>query len=167
MNLLTLLEMAATGMPDRVAVGRTSTPELGCSAMTYPGLLDRARAGAATLRDLGVDELVYLGVNTDDFPTMLFAAAWAGIPLVPVNYRLSDDSLATLLANHRYALVVSDLQPPTGAHVLRIAQWRTACARPAGDMPRWADDADAVALLLYTSGTTSAPKAAVLRHQHL
>jgi acyl-CoA synthetase (AMP-forming)/AMP-acid ligase II len=167
MNLLTLLEMAATGMPDRVAVGRTGTPELGCSAMTYPGLLDRARAGAATLRDLGVDELVYLGVNTDDFPTMLFAAAWAGIPLVPVNYRLSDDSLATLLANHRYALVVSDLQPPTGAHVLSIAQWRTACARPAGDMPRWADDADAVALLLYTSGTTSAPKAAVLRHQHL
>jgi acyl-CoA synthetase (AMP-forming)/AMP-acid ligase II len=167
MNLLTLLEMAATGMPDRVAVGRTHTPELGCSAVTYPSLLDRARAGAAMLRDLGAEELVYLGINTDDFPTALFAAAWAGIPLVPVNYRLSHDSLATLLANHRAALVVSDLQPPTGAHVLSLAQWRTACARSAGDMPRWADDADAVALLLYTSGTTSEPKAAVLRHQHL
>ena len=167
MNLLTLLEMAATGMPDRVAVGRTHTRELGSTAVTYPELLARARAGAAMLRDFGVDELVYLGVNTDDFPTALFAAAWAGIPLVPVNYRLGHESLATLLAHHPNALVVSDLQPPTGARILSNAQWRTACARPAGDMPRWTDDADAVALLLYTSGTTSAPKAAVLRHQHL
>jgi acyl-CoA synthetase (AMP-forming)/AMP-acid ligase II len=154
-------------MPDRVAVGRTHTIELGSTAMTYPELLDRARAGAAMLRDFDVDELVYLGVNTDDFPTLLFAAAWAGIPLVPLNYRLSHESLDTLLAHHRDALVVSDLQTPAGANVLSIAQWRTACARPASEMPRWADDPDAVALLLYTSGTTSAPKAAVLRHQHL
>jgi acyl-CoA synthetase (AMP-forming)/AMP-acid ligase II len=135
--------------------------------MTYPDLLDRSAAGAATLRDLGVGELVYLGVNTDDFATALFAAAWAGIPLVPLNYRLSDDSLTTLLAHHSEALVVSDLQPPTGAHVLSIAQWRATCARPVGKVPRWTDDPDAVALMLYTSGTTSAPKAAVLRHQHL
>jgi acyl-CoA synthetase (AMP-forming)/AMP-acid ligase II len=167
MNLLTLLEMAATGMPARIAVGRVRNVEFDFAAMTYPSLLERARAGAATLRDLGVEELVYLGVNSVDFPTALFAAAWAGIPLVPVNYRLSRPSLAALLAKHPDALVVSDLQPPTGADVWSTAQWRAACARDAADMPRWTDDAHAVALLLYTSGTTSAPKAAVLRHQHL
>src|SRR4029077_6334707 len=31
----------------------------------------------------------------------------------------------------------------------------------------WDDNPDAVAILLHTSGTTSAPKAAVLRHRHL
>ena len=31
----------------------------------------------------------------------------------------------------------------------------------------WSDDPEAVAVLLYTSGTTSEPKAAVLRHRHL
>jgi acyl-CoA synthetase (AMP-forming)/AMP-acid ligase II len=167
MNLLTLLDMAAMGMPDRIAVGRTHTAGFDFSATTYPGLLERACTGAAALRDLGVHELVYLGVNTDDFPTALFAAAWAGIPLVPVNYRLSGRSLKELLANHRKALVVSDLQPPTDARIWSVAQWRTACAGAADGIQRWTDDADAVALLLYTSGTTSAPKAAVLRHQHL
>jgi acyl-CoA synthetase (AMP-forming)/AMP-acid ligase II len=167
MNLLTLLDMAAMGMPDRIAVGRTSTSELDFAAVTYPSLLARACAGAAMLRDLGVNALVYLGVNTDDFPTALFAAAWAGIPLVPVNYRLSGPALSALLANHRGSLVVSDLQPITDARVLSVAQWRTACAGVTDGMPRWIDDAEAVALLLYTSGTTSAPKAAVLRHQHL
>jgi acyl-CoA synthetase (AMP-forming)/AMP-acid ligase II len=159
--------MAATGMPDRVAVGRLHSPEMGASGLTYPGLLDRARCGAAILHDVRADELVYLGVNSDDFPTVLFAAAWAGVPLVPVNYRLSHDSLATVLAHHPNALVVSDLQPPTDAGVLSVAQWRAACAQPPGDVPRWTDDPDAVALLLYTSGTTSEPKAAVLRQQHL
>ena len=38
-------------------------------------------------------------------------------------------------------------------------------ATPYADAPRL--DPDDVALLLYTSGTTAAPKAAVLRHRHL
>jgi len=32
---------------------------------------------------------------------------------------------------------------------------------------RWRDEPQDVAVLLYTSGTTAAPKAAVLRHRHL
>src|SRR5690606_40933350 len=41
------------------------------------------------------------------------------------------------------------------------------CALPIFDLPVEFADADDVAVLLQTSGTTSAPKSAVLRHRHL
>jgi acyl-CoA synthetase (AMP-forming)/AMP-acid ligase II len=166
-NVLTLLEMAATGMPGRVGVGRLKPAEAAPVGLTYPALLDRARCGAGLLVARDAEELVYVGVNADDFAVALFAAAWAGIPLVPLNYRLSSDALGRLLAQHPNALVISDLQPPTTAHTVTVAQWRTACNEPAGERSPWSDNPDAVAVLLYTSGTTSEPKAAVLRHRHL
>src|SRR5439155_24828511 len=40
--------------------------------------------------------------------------------------------------------------------------------RSDGDVaPPWDEDPDGIAVLLHTSGTTAAPKAAVLRHRHL
>jgi acyl-CoA synthetase (AMP-forming)/AMP-acid ligase II len=166
-NVLTLLEMAATGMPGRVGVGRLRAAAPAPAALTYPALLDRARCGAGLLAARDAEELVYVGVNADDFAVALFAAAWAGVPLVPLNYRLSRDALERLLAHHPNALVISDMQPPTTAHTITVAQWRAACAEPADEPSPWSDDPDAVAVLLYTSGTTSEPKAAVLRHRHL
>jgi acyl-CoA synthetase (AMP-forming)/AMP-acid ligase II len=167
-NVLTLLEMAATGMPDRVGVGpRRSATRSHQAGLTYPALLDRAGRGARLLAARNAQELVYLGVNADDFAVALFAAAWAGIPLVPLNYRLSPDALEGLLAHHPHAVVLSDLHPPTSAYTATMSQWRSTCTAPGGELPPWSDDADAVAVLLYTSGTTAAPKAAVLRHRHL
>ena len=167
MNVLTLLEMAATGLPDRVGIGRLHPGGSDDGQLSYPALLERARAGAALLRERGAEELVYVGVNTGDFAVALFAAAWAAIPLVPLNYRLGHDALATLLAHHPKGVVVSDLQPPTSAPVLSLGEWRSACAETVGVMPRWRDDPDTVAVLLYTSGTTSDPKAAILRQGHI
>jgi acyl-CoA synthetase (AMP-forming)/AMP-acid ligase II len=166
-NVLTLLEMAATGMPGRVGIGRLPPVEAAPAGLTYGALLDRAKSGAGLLVERNAEELVYVGVNADDFAVALFAAAWAGVPLVPLNYRLSRDALGRLLSRHPNALVISDLQPPTTAHAVTVAQWRAACAERSGDPSPWLDDPDAVAVLLYTSGTTSEPKAAVLRHRHL
>jgi acyl-CoA synthetase (AMP-forming)/AMP-acid ligase II len=166
-NVLTLLDMAATGMPERVGIGRLQATGSDPAGLTYPALLDRARGGAALVAAHDAQELVYVGVNADDFAVALFAAAWAGVPLVPMNYRLSRDALERLLAHHPNALVVSDLQPPTTAYVVTVAQWRAAGAAAAGERSPWSDDPEAVAVLLYTSGTTSEPKAAVLRHRHL
>ncbi|MDT5360803.1 MAG: hypothetical protein QOC69_2565 [Mycobacterium sp.] len=167
MNVLTLLDMAATGMPDRVGVGRLRAAGPAPAGLTYAELLDRARCGAGLLASYDAEELVYVGVNADDFAVALFAAAWAGVPLVPLNYRLSRDAMGRLLAQHPNALVISDLHPPTTAHSVTVAQWRAACAEPTGDVSPWSDDPEAVAVLLYTSGTTSEPKAAILRHRHL
>lgn len=95
-----LLEMAADGMGDRVAVGRAE------DGTTYAGLLDEARRLAALLQASGVERLVLVDVNSDIVPTLLFGAALAGIPFVPVNYRLADDQLAALLARTAPALAV-------------------------------------------------------------
>src|ERR1700733_11593597 len=173
MNLLTLVRMAAAGMPDRGAVG--PLPECGQAGavrraparLTYSQLLDQARAGASLVRDCAAEEIVYLGVNGQAFPLALLSGAWAGVPVIPLNYRLGPDQLAGLLARHPRALIISDLTRRTGARVISTRQWRSACARPAPGMPPWQDDPEAVAAVLYTSGTTSSPKAAVLRHRHL
>jgi acyl-CoA synthetase (AMP-forming)/AMP-acid ligase II len=166
-NVLTLLEMAATGMPGRVGIGRQQPIEAAPTGLTYRALLDRANSGAGLLTARGAEELVYVGVNADDFAVALFAAAWAGIPLVPLNYRLGRDALESLLAHHPNALVISDVQLPTTAHAVTVEQWRAACAELSDTLTPWSDDPEAVAVLLYTSGTTSEPKAAVLRHRHL
>jgi acyl-CoA synthetase (AMP-forming)/AMP-acid ligase II len=167
LNIVTLLDMAAAGNPDRVAVGRLRSAAEDAAPLTYRDLLDRARAGAGALRERGATELVFLGVSGNAFAQALFAAAWAGVPLVPLNYRLSRHQLAELLRRHEGALIISDLDPPTGNPVVAPRAWDALCARPAPDVAPWEDDQDATAILLYTSGTTSAPKAAVLRHKHL
>ncbi|RIK89576.1 MAG: AMP-dependent synthetase, partial [Proteobacteria bacterium] len=53
------------------------------------------------------------------------------------------------------------------ARVARDAWLAQLAAAPDPGAEPWPDDADAIAVLLFTSGTTGAPKAAVLRHRHL
>jgi acyl-CoA synthetase (AMP-forming)/AMP-acid ligase II len=161
MNLLTLLDMAATALPDRVALGRKS------NGTTYATLLAAARTGAAVLRERDAEDVVYLGANGPALPVALFAAAWAGIPFVPLNYRLSEEKRDALLTRHPHALVIVDGRPPTGMDAMNTAAWLTITAAAGPETKPWSDDPEAVAVLLYTSGTTAEPKAAVLRQRHL
>jgi hypothetical protein len=73
LNLVTLLDMAASGNPDRVAVGRLRSTAEDAAPLSYPDLLDRARAGAGMLRERGATELVYPGVSGNAFAQALFA----------------------------------------------------------------------------------------------
>src|SRR5262249_28729708 len=102
----------------------------------------------------------------------LFAAGWAGVPFVPLNYRLTGAELESLLRSIAPAYLVTD--PERTATV--AAEVRTVAARDhflatarAGGVraPEWSMDPDAIGILLFTSGTTGAPKAAVLRQKHL
>jgi acyl-CoA synthetase (AMP-forming)/AMP-acid ligase II len=167
MNLTMLLDMAAAGFDDRVAFGTRD------AGITYAELAARAAVGAARLRELGVEHLVYVATNGPEFPVALFAAARAEVPLVPINYRLGHDQLHELLAAHPSSLVVleddvRELAGDVGRERVSPAEWMT-LTDPAngGDPGPEPFDSEAIALLLYTSGTTAAPKAAVLRHRHL
>lgn len=167
MNLTLLLDMAASGFDDRIAFGHRD------SGVTYSELAARAATGAARLRELGVEHLVYVATNGPEFPVALFAAARAEVPLVPVNYRLGREQLHELLAAHPSSLVVledeiRELAGEAGRERVSPREWM-AMTDPStgGDPGPEPFDPEAIALLLYTSGTTAAPKAAVLRHRHL
>src|SRR5438045_3703754 len=101
MNLGMLLDMAADGFGDRVVIGRRD------GGLTAARVKMMAVAGAAAVTAAGADAIVYLAVNGPAFPVALFAAARAGVPLVPVNYRLGEDQLATILSNHPRAFGIA------------------------------------------------------------
>jgi len=165
MNLMMLLEMATQVAGDRVAFGTRD------DGLTYQGLLDRAGGAARGLQEAEAGTLAFVGLATDAFPTAVFASSWAGIPLAPLNFRLSDEQLAPLLDRLDRPLVVADPAfvdrlRALGADVVPDDEWIVA-AEAAEPADPWAMDPMAVALLLFTSGTTAEPKAAVLRHEHL
>ncbi len=165
MNLMMLLEMATQVAGDRVAFGRQD------DGLSYQGLFDRAGGAARGLQEAEAGTLAFVGLASDAFPTAVFASSWAGIPLAPLNFRLSDEQLAPLLARLDRPLVVADAEfverlQGLGAEVVATDDW-IAAAEQAEPAEPWAMDPTAIALLLFTSGTTAEPKAAVLRHEHL
>jgi acyl-CoA synthetase (AMP-forming)/AMP-acid ligase II len=161
-TLLMLLEMVASAFGDRLALGTTA------GGLTYQQLLDRAGAGAEVLRQHGARHLAYVASSDEAFPVAVFAAAWAGVPFLPLNYRLGAEQLRDLLARHDDVLVIADAGAPElgDTTVLSVAEWNAATKAPVDAVPCEADGED-IAVLLYTSGTTAAPKAVVLRHRHL
>ncbi len=166
MNLMMLLEMAAQGFGDRVAIRN------GGDALTTAGLFQAAGAAATELRASGAKHVAVLDESSLAVPVGLFASAWAGLPFVPLNYRLTGDELHALLDRIAPAYLITDapraaaLAGRVDTVVSREDFLARARAGEAGASD-WAMDPDQIAILLFTSGTTGAPKAAVLRHKHL
>jgi acyl-CoA synthetase (AMP-forming)/AMP-acid ligase II len=164
-NLAIILDMIADGMPGRVLVGNRD------GGLAGADLRERAAAGAACVTAAGASRLLYLAQNGPAFPVALFAAALAGVPFLPVNYRLGDEQLAEVMSRQDVPLVVTDTpERVPGAAVIGTAEFLAlpAVADPAGaSAEAAAGDPDAIAVLLMTSGTTAAPKSAVLRHSNL
>jgi acyl-CoA synthetase (AMP-forming)/AMP-acid ligase II len=166
MNLAMLLEMAADGLGDRIAVGDRQT------GLSYRDLLDRARRLGGGLAGHVGERVVLVDINTEAVPITLFGAAIAGKPFVPVNYRLADDRLRDVLA--RTAPSVAIVEPDAVSRVKDIEgvelMTRPDCldlaSRESPAEVGFTDPED-IAILLFTSGTTGEPKAAVLRHRHL
>lgn len=162
-----LLEMAAEALPDREGYATVE------GSLSYAQAFARAKGGAAFLSGLVGDTLVYLGANGPAFPLALFAGGLAGKPFAPLNYRLADADLRKLLARTAPSIAIVDVdmmervEGIEGVALVSREAFEAACEEPGyqdADLPFIDQD---IAVLLFTSGTTGEPKAAVLRHGNL
>jgi long-chain acyl-CoA synthetase len=167
MNLMMLLEMAASGFGERVAFQSAGR------GLRYDELFAAAGRAGSMIRDAGVERAALLDVSSLAVPIGLFGSACAGVPYVPLNYRLSGKELDALIEQIAPALLVAEddrvdeLSGRDGITVVSRSDFladTTAATTPPAE---WPMDGDEIAILLFTSGTTGAPKAAVLRHKHL
>ena len=167
MNISMLLEMSAESFPDRVAL------TVGEVSMTYAELLVAANAAAGHTASGNYDVLGFLGVNSLAVPIALFGAALAGVPYVPMNYRLTRPELEDLLARISPALLVANrtiadaLTPPTGIKMVSEESFLALASRSDKHAHPKSVNSERVAVQLFTSGTTGKPKAAILRHKNL
>jgi acyl-CoA synthetase (AMP-forming)/AMP-acid ligase II len=164
-NLPTLFDEAAGRFPDRVALSLHGRPR------TFAELAELSRGGARVLTGTGAGQVIYLAVNGPGYPIAMMSAARAGRPFTPLNYRLAGDQLEALVARFRDPLVIADpayAELVTGPRTLTVDEFCDQAAAAAGTGDALPDvDSTAAAVVLFTSGTTSRPKAVVLRHATL
>src|SRR5688500_12819350 len=98
-----LLDMAADGMGDRVAIG----PAGSGGGVSYASLSALASAGAAWVASSGASTVAYADANGPAAAVALFAAARAGASYCPLNYRLPPASLTALAERLDGAVAVS------------------------------------------------------------
>jgi acyl-CoA synthetase (AMP-forming)/AMP-acid ligase II len=161
-TIATLLQMATSADPERIAVG----------SLSFGELYARATVMAGRLRTAGASSLAFVGVSSEAWPVALFGCALAGIPLIPLNYRLSGEQLQALVHRLDGPLVAADrryLQVFDGSDITPVDVHDLASGAPAAPAAELAEDGDpdAVAVVLFTSGTTAAPRGVVLRHTNL
>ncbi|MCF7547622.1 class I adenylate-forming enzyme family protein [Pseudonocardia sp. WMMC193] len=160
------LRTTAARCPDRTAL------VFGDRRRTYRELAAEVEAAAATLAAHGVrpgDRVVLMSGNSDAFVIAAYAVLRVGAILVPGNPANAAPEVAHLIADSGaravlHAAPFADVVAAAGGAELVLTLDRLATAPadhpPVEHRPAESDDA----LLLYTSGTTGAPKGALFDH---
>jgi acyl-CoA synthetase (AMP-forming)/AMP-acid ligase II len=167
-NIALLLDLAADTFGDRVALTDDSGDR------TFAGLRSLARSVGPLLAADGAGTLAFADAGSAAVPTALFGAAWAGVTYAPLNFRLPASSLATQLErlDAPWAVVSEELAGRLDHPARRsTARWMaTVTAAAGGDDGGGGDyepEPGRPAVILFTSGSSGVPKAALLTHENL
>ena len=156
--------MAVSNDPERTAVVS------GDVRMTAQELSDLVDGGVGVIAASGARHVAYVGAGGLLLPLLIFASARAGIPFTPINYRLSANGIGALIerlpdpliiVDDRYRDTVGGVSGRVMVSEESVAAARTAVTADASPDP------ESVAIVLFTSGTTSTPKAVELSHSNL
>lgn len=167
MNISLLLEMAAEAGPDRVGLiceGRR---------WRYGELLSAAQGAAQIMIEGHYSYIALLDESSEAAAIALFGAALAGIPYVPLNYRLANIDLAAQLKRIAPACIIGDveraekLDPDSGHCFLSRTEFVSGAQSSTPQASPEPREGEGIAAQIFTSGTTAAPKAALLRHSNL
>lgn len=155
-------------------------PALICPSRTLSWAeLDRlVRAVAGGLRTIGLkrgDRVAIVVGNSPEFVSTYFGVLRAGMVAVPINTSYTSYEIGYLLSQSGASLVIADADTTAvvtqGAGDVRVITVGTGAWRSltVGSTPPPAEEADAedLAVLLFTSGTSGKPKGAMLSHRAL
>lgn len=168
MNIALIAEMTAEAGQNRIALSDVY------GAITYRRLWDGSRRAAGWLDRYPQDNVVMVGVNSRLFPVALFGAALAGKSFAPLNYRWTDAQLVAAVRQLGSAVVVVD-----DSMLERLSELTSAAGVTIVGRDEFLADVEASnpatvsglpqrpAVQLFTSGTSGAPKVAVLEHSNL
>ncbi|MGV0044956.1 class I adenylate-forming enzyme family protein [Mycobacterium colombiense] len=163
MSISLLLDMATDANPDRLAVVDGDT------RLTASELSDYVAGAAELIAAQAVQHVVYLGTGGVMLPLGLLAAARAGVVFTPLNYRLSADTQRVLIDRLPNPLIIADddyrdKAVDIGKPLIAASEFM---AQPRSAAQEVTVDPDSAAVVLFTSGTTSRPKAVELTHNNL
>jgi acyl-CoA synthetase (AMP-forming)/AMP-acid ligase II len=165
-NLALLLDMSADGLGDRVAFGSVD------SGLTYARLRSLSAKAAATVARAGATTVALADATGPAVPIGLFGAARAGATYAPLNYRLPPERLAALAARLEQPLVLAGRDMLAGlrggsGEVTATDTWLGDLEGQPENDDAYPEDPTRPAVLLFTSGSTAEPKAALLQHDNL
>ncbi|MDP2742515.1 MAG: fatty acyl-CoA synthetase, partial [Hydrogenophaga sp.] len=177
------LHRTACRLPDKLAV---ACGDVRWNYAEFDALVDRLAAGVAAMGVSQGDKVAVLARNSHGFAALRFALARRGAVLVPINFMLKAEEVAYILRHAGAKTLATDsglaaLAREAAALDTRVDQFiwlpsedpsdpvpgmRTfdelaACSDPLPDMSLGSFD---LAQIVYTSGTESMPKGAMLTH---